>query len=140
RTCRFRLGLAHEDRVTWSGGGVDGRGGDATALDARLAQDRIVRAVVDERLDCRAQRLGQLGGVLRHDVPVRGGVVDLTDELQRAVALQDGVGADRRVGEHGVVLAGHYRRGRLLLTLVLPDGDLLLAGVDARLRLGGDVL
>src|SRR5512132_3818640 len=121
--------------------GIDGGGVDGARLDAPLVEDRLVGAVGDQRLDGVGHRLGELGLVLLDHITVRRRVVNVTEQFELAVGLLDGVGDHRGVGQHGVVLAGDDRGGRLVLPLVAVDGDGRLAGALARLLpLGGEVV
>src|SRR5918996_4566377 len=120
--------------------GVEGWAVDGARLDAPLLEDRLVGAVGDQRPDRVGDRLAEVGLVLLDDVTVRGGVVDVTEQLELAVGLLDGVGDHRGVGQHGVVLAGDDRGRRLALVLVAVDGDLRVAGALAVLVALGQVL
>src|SRR5690606_15337183 len=114
------------------GSRVDRDAADRAAVDAPLVEDRLVAAVVDHRLQCGLDGLGERGALVDGDA-VRRHVEGLAGELDLVLQLRDGVLRDRRVGRHGVGPAEGEGVARLILAVELEDVDGGLAGIRALL-------
>src|SRR5690606_7471692 len=134
-------GRFDSDDDTRSAGGrrVDRDRVDGAGVDAPLGQDVEVGAVIDERLQRGLDGLRKRRALVDGDA-VRGDVEGVTGELDLVLELRDRVLRDRRVRRHRVGLPEGERVAGLVLLLVLEDVDRLLAGVDALLRLGGQLI
>src|SRR3954471_9771024 len=100
RTGTARMGSGRSVRgsasvvVMTSDARVDLRRRDRPLRDTPLVEDLAVGAVRDDRLQRTEDGLVEALRVLREHVPVGRGVVDVAQQLQLAVGLLDGVGAD----------------------------------------------